>query len=411
MEIPMNVNKINRRRALQTLGASAAALASACNRPDATSAVQQNAPAPAVAGARRFKYTKPVIDLHFHWYPPEFVDLLEREGMANGAIVRHGEGGEVIVQTPIYKRGFNGEEIVLKPSSEGGGGEGGATRFADPSKTNVDVMLKDMDTVGIDVDVVTQTNPHIIWAPPQFGLRLAQAINDGNSRLHQQHPKRFIGTVTLPMQDVKLSLQELDRAAKLPGMRAINVTENVRGLNIGDQSFWPIYARAEQLGLPLFLKNVDTISERMVESNYSMMNILSNPFEATMAAASLMLSGALDEFPKLEVYLPHAGGFFAFVNPRIAYARENMNNSRLKSLKQPVDAYLRRFYYDLILHSPQLTRTLIEMVGTDHVACGTDRPQAMNIKDPIAYVEAIPGMTERDAQMILCDTPARLIKL
>jgi aminocarboxymuconate-semialdehyde decarboxylase len=100
---------------------------------------------------------------------------------------------------------------------------------------------------------------------------------------------------------VKLSLEELDRAAKLPGMRAINVTENVKGKNIGDESYWPIYARAEQLGLPLFLKNVDTISERMIEKNYSMMNILSNPFEATIAATSLMLSGALDEFPKLDV--------------------------------------------------------------------------------------------------------------
>ena len=161
-------------------------------------------------------------------------------------------------------------------------------------------------------------------APPEFGARLARAINDGNSRLYEQYPKRFIGTISLPMQDVKLSLEELDRAAKLPGMRAINVTENVKGKNIGDESFWPIYARAEQLGLPLFLKNVDTISERMIEKDYSMMNILSNPFEATIAATSLMLSGALDEFPKLDVYLPHAGGFFAFVNPRIAFARGNM---------------------------------------------------------------------------------------
>ena len=350
------------------------------------------------------RYTRPVIDLHFHWYPREFMDLLEKEGDANGAVVQHSPDGSLDVTTPTKSTNWQKPTNVPAPTGPG--------RFGDPSKTDVNVKLKEMDDVGIDMEVLTQTNPHIIWAPPEFGARLARAINDGNSRLHLQYPNRFIGTITLPMQDVKLSLAELERAAKLPGMRALNVTENVREMNIGHKSFWPIYERAEQIGLPLFLKNVDTISERMIEEDYSMMNILSNPFEATIAATSLMLSGTLDEFPNLEVYLPHAGGFFAFVNPRIAFSRDNLGGGNSRNLmKQPVSAYLRRFHYDLILHSPKLTRTLIEMVGVDRVACGTDRPQGMNIEDPIAYVEAIPGITQREAEMILCENPARLLKL
>ncbi|HEX9783658.1 MAG TPA: amidohydrolase family protein [Opitutaceae bacterium] len=349
------------------------------------------------------RYTKPVIDLHFHWYPKEFMDLLEKEGEANGCVVQHSPEGFLHVTTPT--KGTNWQKPTNVPAPTGPG------RFGDPSKTDVNVMLKEMDDVGIDMEVLTQTNPHIIWAPPEFGAELARAINDGNSRLHQEYPNRFIGTITLPMQDVKLSLTELERAAKLPGMRAINVTESVLEMNIGHKSFWPIYERAEELGLPLFLKNVDTISERMNDEGSSMMNIISNPFEATIAPASLMLTGAMDEFPNIEVYLPHAGGFFAFVNPRIEFAREHMGGDRFQNLKQPVSAYLRRFHYDLILHSPKLMRTLIEMVGADRVACGTDRPQTMNIEDPVAYVEAIPGITQREAEMILCENPARLLKL
>jgi len=349
------------------------------------------------------RYTKPVIDLHFHWYPKEFMDLLEKEGEANGCVVQHSPEGFLQVTTPTKNTNWQKPTNVPAPTGPG--------RFGDPSKTDVNVMLKEMDEVGIDMEVLTQTNPHIIWAPPEFGARLARAINDGNSRLHQQYPNRFIGTITLPMQNVKLSLAELERAAKLPGMRAINVTESVREMNIGNKSFWPIYERAERLGLPLFLKNVDTISERMNDEGSSMMNIISNPFEATIAAASLMLTGAMDEFPNLEVYLPHAGGFFAFVNPRIEFAKEHMGGDRFQNLKQPVSAYLRRFHYDLILHSPKLMRTLIEMVGVDRVASGTDRPQTMNIEDPVAYVEAIPGITQREAEMILCENPARLLKL
>jgi aminocarboxymuconate-semialdehyde decarboxylase len=312
------------------------------------------------------------------------------------------------VQTPIYKRGFRGEEVVLQPTGGGGGGEGGS-RFGDPLKTDPAAMIKDMDDAGIDIDVISQTNPHVLWAPPEFGLKLAQAINDGTSRLHQQYPKRFLGTITLPLQDVKLSLQELERARTLPGMPAVNVIENVRGKNLGDESFWPIWERCEQLGLPLFLKNVDTISERLNDQGASQMNIISNPFEATIAATSLMVSGALDAFPKLDVYLPHAGGFFAFVTPRIDWSMKN-NNYRGR-MKQPASAYLRRFHYDLILHSPKLTRVLIDQVGADRVACGTDRPQGMAIFKPVEYVEAIPGVTRREAEMILCENPARLLKL
>ena len=84
-------------------------------------------------------------------------------------------------------------------------------------------------------------------------------------------------------------------------------------------------------------------------------------------------------------------------------------HSDLKQLKQPASSYLRRFHYDLILHSPKLTRTLIDQVGADRVVSGTDYQQAMAIVNPIDYVEAIPGITKREAELILCENPARLI--
>ncbi len=113
---------------------------------------------------------------------------------------------------------------------------------------------------------------------------------------------------------------------------------------------------------------------------------------------------------KLDVYLPHAGGFFAFATPRIDHAVRN-GNGRGRMKQRTASAYLRRFHYDLILHSPTLMRVLIDLVGADRVACGTDRPQAMAIATPVEYVESIPGVTRREAEMILCENPARLLKL
>ena len=258
---------------------------------------------------------------------------------------------------------------------------------------DIDMMLKAMDERKVSMCTLTQTNPHVLWAAEPFGLKLAQVINDSSSALCAKYPKRFTAALTLPMQDIKASLFELERARKLPGMRAVNITENILDKNLGDKEFWPVWEAIEAANLPIFLHNVDPISERMVEKDYTMINVLGNPFEATIAAMSLVLSGALDQFPKLDVFFPHAGGFFAFVTPRAdwsmgtaAYDPRGRTNS-FANLKLPrVSDYRRRFHYDLIMHDPAITRMLIDLVGVDRVTCGTDYPQGMGIMKPVEYV-------------------------
>jgi aminocarboxymuconate-semialdehyde decarboxylase len=346
------------------------------------------------------QYSKPIIDAHVHWYPPAFADLIEKEGAANGVTnIHRNEKGELECVVPGYH--------PYAPRAD----------FR-KDMTDVDLIIKMADDRHVNMSVLTQTNPHVLWAPPTFGLKLSQVINDGTSALHVKYPQRFMGAIVLPMQDVNLALQELDRGAKLPGMRAVNITENILGKNLSDKSFWPVYARCEALGLPIFLHNVDPISERLVEKDYSMINVLGNPFEATIAATSLVLGGVMDEFPKLDVFLPHSGGFFAFVTPRMdwsmgtaEYAPRGRTNA-FKNLKQPrASDYRRRFHYDLILHDPKLMRYLIDTVGADRVVCGTDFPQGMGVMKPVEYVEAIPGITKRERELILCENPARLLKL
>ncbi len=345
-------------------------------------------------------YSKPVIDAHVHWYPPEFAELIEKEGAANGVTnIRRNQEGELEATIP--------------------GAHPYAPRAAFRREmTDVNLMIKMMDDREVDVSVLTQTNPHILWAPPAFGVKLARSINDATSALYMKYSNRFLGAITLPMQDVNLALEELERARKLPGMRAVNITENILGKNLSDKLFWPVWERSEALGLPLFLHNVDPISERLVEKDYSMINVLGNPFEATIAATVLVLGGVMDAFPKLDVFLPHAGGFFAFVTPRIDWAMGTAEysprgrTSSFKNLKQSrASDYRRRFHYDLIMHDPKITRDLIDIVGADRVVCGTDFPQGMALIKPVEYVEAIPGITKREADLILCENPARLLKL
>ena len=196
--------------------------------------------------------------------------------------------------------------------------------------------------------------------------------------------------------------------AKQPCMRAVFIAEHIDGRNLHEREFWPIYERAEALGLPLFLTNLyPTGAERM--KDYFMLNTLGNPQEAGYAATSLVCGGVLDAFPRLEVFLPHAGGTFPWLVGRldlgIAVSPE------LAHMKKPASEYLRRFHYDLITHHPKIMRNLIDLVGIDRIVAGTDFPQAMSVKQPVDFVESIPGLTHREREMILCDNPARLLKI
>jgi len=165
---------------------------------------------------------------------------------------------------------------------------------------------------------------------------------------------------------------------------------------------------AVALGLPLFLTNLyPTDPERM--KDFFMINTLGNPREAGYAAVSLMCGGVLDAFPNLEVFLPHAGGTFPWLIGRLDLGIKF--SGELKHMKKPAYEYLRRFHYDLITHHPQIMRNLIDLVGVDRIVAGTDFPQGMSVKQPVDFVESIPGLTHREREIILSDNPARLLQI
>ena len=332
------------------------------------------------------RYAK-VIDAHAHWYPREFVTLLEQEGPRYGA-----------------KMGKTREGFTLVESVPGGT----QTSVLKPDMIEFDLILKEMDEREVDMYALSMTNPMVYWCPPQFGLKLSIAHNDACAAACVKYPQRFVGTISLPMQDAKLAVAELERAAKLPGMRAVYLAENINGKNLHEKEFWPVYERAEALGLPLFLHNLyPTGGERM--KDFFMINTLGNPYEAGYAAVSLVNGGVLDAFPKLDVYLPHAGGTFPWLIGRLDYGIGV--GPELKHMKKPASAYLRRFHYDIITHSPTILKALIDMVGVDRIAMGTDYPQGMAVRKPVDFVESIPGLTRRARAMILSDNPARLLKI
>ncbi len=328
-----------------------------------------------------------VIDVHAHWFAPQWVELLEREGAANGATIGKSDKGHTNIRIP-------GVALV--------------SQFP-PDMVDVDYMVKAMDEAGIDVRLFSLTNPMINWAPPQFGLRLARAYNDACADAYTRYPARFRGAMTLPMQAPDLALQELERAARLPGICAVYMSEHVNGVNLDHKSFWPVYAQCEALGLPLCLHPVNPCgAERM--GKYHLRNLIGNPHESAIAAADLIFGGVLDAFPRLDVVLPHAGGSFPWLIGRFDNGVATRKRE-LGHMKQPASAYLRRFYYDTISHNAAIMRYLMQMVGADRIVVGSDYNMDAGYSRPVEFVDTIPALTAHERERILGANAARLLKV
>ncbi|TMH84001.1 MAG: amidohydrolase, partial [Betaproteobacteria bacterium] len=213
------------------------------------------------------------IDIHAHWYPQEWLKLFEKDGPREGASLERTAGG--------YR--LKTEKLVNAFDE----------RFVDLAS-----RIEKMNEKRIDVHALSLTTPMVNWASPGLGLALAQAYNDAASAAHGRHPERFVGLAIVPMQDAQLALRELERAAKLPGMRGMYLATNVNGVDLDDKRFWDVYARAEELGWAIFLHPVDTIG-RDRTGKYYLRNLLGNPYDTGVAAAHLIFGGVLDRFPKL----------------------------------------------------------------------------------------------------------------
>ncbi len=360
----------NRRRFMLGLSAAAGSLLAGC------------AAMPANRGMRG--YSVPAIDVHAHWASTEYVELLTREGAANGAKIGKNARGEVTFDLPGMRQVF------------------------EPSRFDLDTRLKAMDAAGVDIHALSLSNPMVYWAPPAFGAKLCQTQNDALAAAHQKYPQRFLGLAALPMQAPELAVREIERAAALPGIRGVYMATHINGKNLDDKSFWPVYARAEALRLPLLLHPLAPLGGERVR-NYYLINFLSNPYETGIAAASLVFGGVMDAFPELVVVLPHAGGTFPALIGRMDHGSTVRPETR--HMKKPPSSYLRRFYYDTIAHSNEILTNLVRQVGADRVVIGSDYPADMGYDRPVDIVERLSALSASERELIIGGNAMRLLRL
>jgi aminocarboxymuconate-semialdehyde decarboxylase len=322
-----------------------------------------------------------IIDTHTHFYPQEWIDLMAKDGER--------QGGKI-------ERTAHGWKV--------GGGK--LNNAFSEAAVSIAAHLDNMGRQGVDVQALSLAPPMVYWAPPAFGLALSQAFNDAASRVCVERPDKFVAFAMLPLQEPQLALRELERSAKLPGMRGLSFPTSLDGVELDDKRFWDIYAKCEEIGWPIFLHPVYTIGVERTQ-RYYLRNLLGNPYDTGMAAACLIFGGVLDAFPKLEVNLPHAGGAFPGLIGRLDHGTKV--RAELKHMKRLPSEYLRRFTYDTIGHDDRINMNLVRQVGADRVILGSDYCFDMGLDDPVATVARMTEISQSDRDLILGRTAATLL--
>lgn len=328
----------------------------------------------------------PTIDVHCHVVPEECM----------GMVAQGPDGREYGIRTEPGPDG-RGRAII----------DGFPFPSLDPEQMwNIDRRLREMDAAGVGVQVLSVPPFCFYYAlGAEQALAFARRLNDGIDAIVRSHPRRFVGMATVPLQDTALAVTELDRAVNDLGLRGVAIASNVAGENLDSPRLFPFFERVAALRLPVFIHpNAVAAAGRL--RDYYLTNLVGNPMDTTIAAASLVFGAVLARLPDLAVILAHGGGATPFICGRWGHGWQVRPEPKQLLAHPPIED-VRRFYFDTITHDRAALDYLVNAFGDDHVLIGTDYPFDMGDTTPLDTITAL-SLPEQGRERILGGTAARL---
>ena len=266
-----------------------------------------------------------------------------------------------------------------------------------------------MDAQGIDVEALS-INPVWYKAERDVAEKLISTQNEKLAELCAKHPDRFVAFATVAMQHPDLAVQQLEYGVKKLGLRGMSVGTHVEGEELSDPKFHPIWAKCEELGILVFMHPVAYGPfEPRFRGNGGLVNIIGNPLDTTIALTHMIFEGTLDRYPKLKLCASHGGGYLASYGDRSdAGCVTFPDRCKDVPLKKKPTEYLRQFYYDTIIFTPEALAYLASRVGAAR-SCWAPTIRSHGRRRRLDHVLNTPGLSDADKLAMLGGTAAALL--
>lgn len=300
-----------------------------------------------------------VIDIHTHILPKDLPDLEKKFGYGGWIKLDHNS---------------NGTANMIK--------DGEQFRVVKCNCWDPVARLDDCQESGVSLQVIS-TIPVMFsyWAQPKHTYLLSRLLNDDIANVVQNNPKRFVGLGTIPMQDEKLAVKELERCIQDLRFPGIQIGSNINGKNLSSQKFFPIFEAAADLGSCIFVHPWNIMGKNQMEK-YWLPWLVGMPAETSRAICSMIFSGIFEKLPNLRVAFAHGGGAFPATIGRIQHGYDSRPDlCAIDNNVDPTD-YLGKFWIDSLVHDFDMLEFLLKKVGNKKIALGSDYPFPLGEKMP-----------------------------
>jgi aminocarboxymuconate-semialdehyde decarboxylase len=324
-----------------------------------------------------------VIDIHTHMIPQAWLDLLK------------GDGGD----------------YELKPTKAGAM----AIHLADapfvtlmPEMFDYDLRLRAMDAAGVDIAVLSLTGPNVFWGTRETSIGAARIANAAYAEKQKQYPDRIRWVASIPWEYPDDAIAELT-SARADGALGVATLANIRGRDLIDPLFTPVWAEIDRLGLPVFVHPTIPLGGKdMRLDEFSLATPVGFMVDTTLSFARLILSGFLDRYPNLKLIAPHGGGTLPYLSGRLDRCYETIPACRA-AIKEPPSTYLQRICYDTVVYEPRALVMCVAAGGADNVLYGTDFPH--NVGDMKGILALVQDLPETQARKVAGENAKRVFRI
>ena len=303
------------------------------------------------------------IDIHTHIMPEKMPNWTKKFGYGEFIHLEHRSCGACMMKGDDIFRVV--EENCYKP----------VARISDMDQTNVDKQV--LSTIPVLFNY---------WAKANDGLETARFFNDHIAETSANDPGLFIGIGTVPLQDVDLSIREMERCVSDLKMPGLEIGTNVNGKNLGEKEFFPFFEAAEKLNCCLFIHPWEMMGEEQTKK-YWLPWLVGMPAETTRAICSLIFGGVMERFPKLRIAFAHGGGSFPYTLGRIEHGFDVRPDLVAIDNKKSPREYLGKFWVDSLVHDEHAFNFLLAIIGADKICVGSDYPFPLGEQRPGEMIE------------------------